>query len=220
MEATGSSGSTGLRLFLTAKTLVHHIDHSTLPPLEPGALNNQATDAEIKAHEEAVAHWSEWTQTDSEVKYYIKVSIHDTLLMKVIYLASAKDLWDLILSEHQTRSQTYQAEMLGRLQNERCSEVEDVRFHFAKMLKLCKELAATGKVITEDHFTFILTNSLPSSVYGIVIATFYTSLKMHDKIPTLRQLIEAIEEEYMRRNFANGGTSETSTALFTNAQGR
>ena len=140
--------------------------------------------------------------------------------MKVINVTTAKDLWGSILSEHQSRSETFQAEMLRRLQNERCSEVEDVRVHFAKMLRLREELAATGKTVTEDHFTSILTNSLPLSVYGGVISTAYTSLKMHDKTPTARQLVEAIEEEYMRRNFAQGGSMSTPTALYASPQGQ
>ena len=86
------------------------------------------------AHEAATTHWSKWKQTDSGVKFYIKSGIPDSLLMKVINMTSAKDLWASILSEHQSCSETFQAEMLRRLQNEHCSEVEDVRVHFAKML--------------------------------------------------------------------------------------
>jgi len=207
------------QMFLTAKKLSHHLDHSTPPPPEPSELKSGASADETQAHEQAIANWNEWKQQDSEVKFYIESGIPDTLLVKVLNSTSAKVLWETILSDHQTRSETYQAEMLRRLQNERCSEVEDVRLHFAKMLKLREELAATGKTITEDHFTSILTNSLPTSVYGTVITTAYTALKMHDRSPTSRQLIEAIEEEYTRRQFASGGQG-SSTALFANPQGQ
>ena len=110
--------------------------------------------------------------------------------------------------------------MLQRLQNEHCSEVEEIHVYFTKMLQLREELAATGKTITGDHFTSILTNSLPLSVYGGVISTANMLLKMHDKMPTTRQLVEAIEEEYMRCNFAQGGSMSTPTALYASPQGQ
>ena len=203
-----------------AMTLTHHIEPSFIPPPEPSPLLDQATADEKMAHEAATMCWSKWKQTDSEVKFYIESGIPDSLLMKVINVTTAKDLWNLILSEHQSHSETFQAEMLRHLQNDRCSEVEDVRIHFAKMLQLRKELAATGKTVTEDHFTSILTNSLHLSVYGGVISTTSMSLKMHDKTPTAWQLVEAIEEEYMRCNFAQGGSMSTPTALYTSPQGQ
>jgi hypothetical protein len=205
---------------ITVKKLVHHINGSSTRPTDPGTLENGATEAKQKEHKEALARWNEWDLADSEARYYIEAGIPDSLFIKAINSTSAKDLWDMILSEHQSRSETYQAEMLRRLQNERCSEVEDVRNHFAKMLKLREELAATGKTLTDENFTSILTNSLPMSVYGTVITSSYTTLKMHDKTPTPRQLIEAIQEEYMRRNFANGGVPEPTTALYANPQGQ
>lgn len=75
-------------------------------------------------HEEALARWTERMIADSEVGFCVEVSIPDSPLMKVMNSATAKNLWDLILSEHQARSEKYQAEMLRRFQNKRCSEVK------------------------------------------------------------------------------------------------
>jgi len=205
--------------YIEAKKFGRHLSHTPPPPTEPVAPKDGADEKATKAHEQAVIAWTKWVNGESEVACYIESGLPETLLIKVINMSSAKEIWDTINSEHQTRSETYQAEMLRRLQNERCSEIEDVTIHFSKMLKLREELAATGKTVAEDHFTSILTNSLPSSVYGIVITTAYTALKMHDKTPTSRQLIEAVSEEYSRRRFANGGPPDSSTALFTNPQG-
>jgi len=207
MVPTGSRGSTESRCS-SRRT------DSTPPPTKPGALKADHSDDEAERHEQFITAWYGWKHADLEVRCYIEAGIPDTLRMQVLNSMSAKDPWDAILSEYQTRSEADQDEMLQRLHNERCSEVEDVRLHFTKMLRFREELAATGRTITEDHFASVLTNPLPTSIYGAVI-TAYTGLKMQGKNPTSHRLIEAVEEEYIQRQFANRGTPGSSTEYFT-----
>jgi hypothetical protein len=201
-----------IQTLIEAKWLAHHLDHSTPPPPKPGALVEGATGEDTKIYDKAVISWKEWRQADLEVRHYIISTIPDALVIKTLNATPTKALWEAIIQECEIMSKPYQAEVLRRLQNERCAEGEDVRSHFAKMLKFHGELAATGKTVTDDHFTSILTNSLPTSTYG----TIFTILEMQDKPPASRQLIEAVEEYYMRCQMANGGGS--SAALFTNPQ--
>lgn len=68
--------------------------------------------------------------------------------------------------------------MIRQIHNERCTDADDIRTHFAKMLLLREELAATGKTITEKNFTSIITNSLPPS-YDVVLSAAYATATMH-----------------------------------------
>ena len=106
--------------------------------------------------------------------------------------------------------------MLRNIQNQCCSESDDVKQHLTKMLKLREELAATGKVVEDINFTSMITNSLPSS-YDHVISSAYSAAKaVKAKIDT-DTIISIIQEEYSRRRITNGSPPH-STALFINPQ--
>ena len=209
---------TRMQVFLGAKKLAHLIDKSASPPQEPPALAQGAKDADIKDHEEKTEKVTEWRQADTEVQHYIISTIPDSLLIKTMSHTTAKDIWQAICAEHEGKTKTFQMEMIRQIHNERCSDVDNIRTHFTKMLRLHEELAATGEIITEKNFTSILTNSLPPS-YSVVLSATYATATMNGKEPTTQQIIAVIEEEFSRRKIANGGLSVSSTALFMNPQG-
>ena len=209
---------TRMQVFLGAKKLAHLIDKSATPPAEPPTLGDTAKEADIKAHDEKAEKVKEWRQTDTEVQHYIISTIPDSLLVKTMSHTTAKDIWEAICIEHEGKTKTFQMEMIRQIHSKRCSDVDDVRAHFARMLRLREELATTGETITERNFTSILTNSLPPS-YGVVLSAAYATATMNGKEPTTQQIIAVIEEEFSRRKISNGGLPGSSTALFTNPQG-
>jgi len=132
-------------------------------------------------------------------------------------VTTANSLWKAICAEHETRTKRFAVEMLRNLQNQRCSEADDVKQHFAKMAKLHEELAATGKIIDEVDFASIITNSLPPS-YDNVISSAYSAVIAIGRELSTDQIINVAQEEYSRRQISSGNTRSTSTALFSNPQ--
>ena len=174
----------------------------------------------IKKHEKKSKQYTKWCQEDTEAKHYIFSTIPDSLIVKTINCKDVKDLWKIICKEHEDKMKIFRMEMIRRLHNEHCTDADDVRNHFAKMVHLREELAATGETLTEENFTPILTNSLPES-YGNIISTAYITVTMNSQTPTTHQIIAVVESEFTRRQISNGGISgsSTSTPLFTNPQG-
>ena len=208
---------TRMQVFLGAKKIIAHLDSSAAPPQEPQPPATNANNDELKMYEKEKEKFTLWTQGDTEAKHYIISTIPDSLLIKTISCKTAQELWKKICTEHEGKTKIFRMEMIRRIHNERCTDVDDVRAHFAKMVRLREELAATGETLNEENFTSILTNSLPES-YGNVVSTAYTTATMNDKTPTMQQIIAVVETEFARRQISNGG-SPSSTALFTNPQG-
>ena len=106
--------------------------------------------------------------------------------------------------------------MIRQIHNERCTDADDVRTHFANMVRLREELAMTGETLDDKTFASILTNSLPES-YGHVVSTAYTTATILNQTPTIPQIIAVVESEYLRRQIANEGIpgSTTSVALLS-----
>ena len=209
---------TRMERYLGSKKLAKHIRPSSVVLIEPSPLKADAKEDAIKAYNEEVEKYEEWFEADTKVSHYISSTIPDSLLIKTIAHKTSKDLWKAICTEHESKTKTFQLEMIRQLHNQRCTEVDDVRAHFAKLLRLREDLAATGEIISETNFTSIITNSLPPS-YGAVLSSVYATARMNKVDPTTHDITSIIEEEYVRRRVANGGLSESSTALFTNPKG-
>ena len=210
---------TRIQILIGAKKLAHLLDDTVTRPTKPDSLTSTPTAAVTTTYEATLEKYQEFTQSDAEVKHFIVSTIPDTLLIKTINSTTASSLWKAICSEHETKTKRFAVEMLRNLQNQRCSEADDVKQHFATMLKLREELAATGRVIDELEFTSIITNSLPPS-YGNILSSAYSAAIAIDKELTTSQIIAVAQEEYSRRQISSGNTSNhpTSTALFTNPQ--
>ena len=206
-----------IQILIEAKKLAHILDNSITPPDKPEPLGIKPTEEETAKFTTASEEYREFQQSNAEVKHFIVSTIPDTLFIKTISCSTANDLWKVICAEHETKTKRFAVEMLRNLQNQRCSETDDVKQHFAKMLRLREELAVTGKVIDEADFTSILTNSLPPS-YDTVISAAYSAAAAIDKEISTSQIIAVIQEEHSRRQISCASTHSTSTALFSNPQ--
>ena len=220
LKADGSNWivwKTRIQILIEAKKLAHLLDDSIAPPAKPEPLGTEPTTAQTSKFTAASEEYQEFRQNNAQVKHFIVSTIPDTLLIKTINCSTANDLWKVVCAEHETKTKRFAVEMLRNLQNQRCSETDDVKQHFAKMLTLREELAATGKVIDEIDFTSILTNSLPPS-YDNVVSSAYSAASAVDKEITTSRIIAVIQEECSRRQISSGNTHSTSTALFSNPQ--
>ena len=209
-----------MQVFLGAKKFSIHLDNLITPPDKPQPLAAGAKEEEKKEYEKKSETYTEWVQEDTEARHYIFSTIPDSLLIKVINCQTVKDLWAVICKEHKDKTKVFRMEMIHRLHNKCCTDVDNVRIHFAKMVRLHEELAAISETLTEDNFTSILTNSLPES-YGNVISTAYTTATMYSQTPTTQQIIAVVKSKFSRHQISSGGipASSSSTALFTNPQG-
>ena len=208
-----------MHVFIGAKRLGHYLDHSIPPPKKPEPITEGAKEEEVRKYEKENKKFRDWMVEDTETKHYLYATILDTRLVEALACATAKDIWQGLCTVHEGKTKMFKMEMIRRIHNERCTDTDDIRAHFAKMLRLREDLAATGEILDEENFANILTNSLPKS-YGNVVSTAYTTASMNNKIPTTQQLIAVIEAEYMRRQITGGGLpgSPTPVALYTNPQ--
>jgi len=205
-----------MTVFLGAKRYTQYIDGSKSPPSKPKPLADGADEKATEAHEKESEKYLEWFTADTETKHWILSTIPEFFMVKNLNCATAADLWKAICTEHEKKTKTTRMEMTRRIHNERCTDADDVRDHFVKMVRLREELAATGEALDDDNFSSILTNSLPES-YGNVISTAYTAATITGTTPTVDQIIAVIEAEYSRRQITNGGLPG-SVALFSNQQ--
>ena len=157
-------------------------------------------------------------QVDAEAQYYIISAISDSLAIKTIHCETAKDLWKAICTEHEWKMKIFRMEMTRRIYNERCTDVHEVRVHITKMVRLREALAATGEILDDADFAFILINSLPDS-YSVVASIVCTTAIMCDQPLNIQQIIAVAEIEYARRQISNEGLPGASTALLTNPRG-
>lgn len=209
---------TRMQIFLGAKKFASHLDNSTPPP-QPKPVAEGAKAEDFEKYEKANEKFIEWIQADTEAKHYIISTIPDYLRFKTINCKTVKDLWQAICTEHECKAKMCKMKMLRQIHSERCTDIDDVRAHLAKMLCLREELAATGESLDEANFTNVIMNSLPES-YGNVTSIVHTIAVINDRVPTTQQLVAVIEAEYMRRQIANGGFpgSPAPAALYTNPQ--
>ena len=206
-----------IQVYAAMRKLDYILDETATPPTKPEPLADTATAAQTTEYESALEKYREFTWHDAEITNAIMSTIPDTLMIKVINSPTASSQWKVICTEHESKTKRFAIEMLRNLHNQHCQETDDIRQHFAKMIKLREELATTGKIIDDADFTSIITNSLPPS-YDVVISSAYAAAIAIGQEINTSQLIAVVQEEYSRRQISSGNTHPTSTALFSNPQ--
>jgi len=208
---------TRTQILIGAKKLARLLDEATVRPTAPTPLTDKSSATETAAYETALEKCLEFDQSDMEAKHIIVSTIPDSLLIETAKCTTASSLWKAICVEHENKTKFFVVEMLRFLQNQRCSETDDVKQHLAKLLKLREELATSGKVIDDTDFTSIITNSLPPSYDNVISSAYAAAIAIKIEITT-DQIISIVREEHTRRQISNGNSHPTSTALFSNPQ--
>ena len=121
---------TRIQILIGAKKLAHILDDSATPPTKPEPLANATNAAAIAIFEGKLEKYQEFAQSDAEVKNFIVSTIPDTLLIKTVNCPTVNSLWKAICAEHEMKTKLFAVEMLRNLQNQHCSETDDIRQHF------------------------------------------------------------------------------------------
>jgi hypothetical protein len=192
-----------IQILIEAKKLDYIMDDSVALPPKPEPLGETATTAATAKFTAAYEKHKDFRHSDAEVRHFIISTLPDILQIKVINCTSAREMWKIICTDHESKTTCFTLEMKRNLNNQRCSDVDDVKQHFAKMLKLHEELAATGTMIEDSEFTSILTNSLPPS-YDNVISSAYSGASGAGLVISTDKLVSVVQEEYSRRKISAG----------------
>jgi len=209
---------THIQILIGVKKLAHLLDDKVTHPTKLELFTGTPNATDTAAYETTIEKFQEFDQSDVEVKHFIMSTILDTLLIKTINCATASSLWKAICTEHKMKTKWFAVEMLCNLQNQCCSETDDIQQHFGRMVKLQEELAATRKVIDDIDFTSIITNSLPPSYDHVVSSAYSAAITVDKEINTDQIITVAWQEEFSCRQISSGNSHPTSTALFTNPQ--
>lgn len=121
-----------IQTLIEAKKLDSILDDSVTPPPKPEPLGASATTAETAKFTAAHEKHQDFKYSNAEVRHLIMSTIPDTLLIKVINCTSTRDMWKAICTEHESKTTHFTIEMHRNLNNQRCSETDDVKQHFAK----------------------------------------------------------------------------------------
>ena len=203
-------------IWIHAKNLSHMLDNSVAIPTKPEPLSDSPTAKETATFTTASKKYQVFDQSNAAVKHFITSTIPDSLFIKTTNCTPASSLWKKICSEHEVKTQQFTIEMHCNLQNQCCSETNNIRQHFSRMIKHCAELVTTGKIINEANFTSIITNFLPPSYNNIISAAYSAAITIGKEVTT-DPLISVIQEEHSCQQIISG-TPHTSTALFSNPQ--
>ncbi|KAL7281619.1 hypothetical protein ACG7TL_004936 [Trametes sanguinea] len=111
-----------------------------------GALDAAATGVGATPDQAQVAALTEWRKGTAIVKQLIASTIPDTLSMKIRMQPTAHKIWNALAQEFERKSCMVSVDLRRRLQEQRCSDRDDVRAHFAKLRMMRKDLAAMGQV--------------------------------------------------------------------------
>ncbi|CDO68465.1 hypothetical protein BN946_scf184919.g2 [Trametes cinnabarina] len=109
------------------------------------------------------ADLAEWRKGEANVKQLIASTIPDSLFMKIRAKPTARVIWEALAQEFECKSRMVSVDLRRRLQEQKCSDKDDVRVHFAKMRAMREDLAAMGQSPSDDDFFAIIMGSMPSS---------------------------------------------------------
>ena len=103
------------------------------------------------------------------------------------------------------------------LQQEHCSEKEDVQAHFAKLRTMQEDLATMGHTPDSDDFYVIILELLPSS-FEPFISTLNATSSVLGTVLSPDELMQAFADEYDRRSLGKTSKKEENAA-FSAAEG-
>ena len=137
-----------------------------------------------------------WNIDEAVVKQLIAISVPDTVFNRIKTGANAKDVWDELKKLYEGHTMLVMIDLNRRLQMMHCSEEESVREHLEeKLADMHEQLAAMGKLITDDEFASILMGSLPVS-YAAILSRISAAAEISAMTPTTALVIKLATDEY------------------------
>ncbi|KAI0723360.1 hypothetical protein C8Q76DRAFT_837469, partial [Earliella scabrosa] len=203
---------------LAAKALMPHIrGHARQPPQPPPYprqlpyYSGMTDDEYEKLVDRMEAKYLSWEIKEAETRALVYETLSEEVFMTVKNTASAKLLWEAIVTKYEDKSIMYANAIRTRLQNTRCAEGGDMHVHLASLLSERENLAALGTQITEADFGAIVTSSVPESYYGRIQSLTDMARLSNTPIP-VNVLVLTLLEEYDRRAMSAQGTEAALAA--------
>ena len=205
-----------LTLCITAQGLLGYLDGTVTEPADPATRDESAshTPDEVSENEEHAKLDADWKQKQAIVLQYIASTIPDSLYLKIKGKQTAKEAWDTLKAEFESRTRMFIIDLRRRLQDEKCDENGNLRTHFDTMRTMREELAALGHTISNTDFTAILLGSLPKS-YDSYLSAVTATVSFLDKELESDALMHSVIDEYDRRAVKKGPRKDkTNDAAF------
>ena len=167
---------------LDARGIVDHINGSSNEPADP---------EENKLGNEWKKELREWKSGEAVAKQQIASSIPDSLSLKIRSNGSAFLIWKALEDNFQKRSQMVAIDLRRHMQNQRCSDKDDIVAHFGTLRTMQEDLAAMGQKLEDSDFYAIIMGSLPGSydpyisAVNATLSVLGTTLSANDLILTV-----------------------------------
>jgi len=98
-------------------------------------------------------------------------------------MANVHDAWEILKRVFEEWSKALVADVIRKFRNKRYNEDESIRSHFEYLANLHKQLAAIGKVVTDEDYTDMLLASL-LALYDRAVLSISASMHLGTKVLT------------------------------------
>jgi hypothetical protein len=153
-----------------------------------------------------------WTHDQAVVKQLIAASVPDTIFNRIKTGTTAKDVWDALKKLYKGRTMLILIDLGRWLQTTCCGEEDNVCEHFKRLADMCEQLAAMGKLVSDDEFASILMGSLPSS-YALTLSSIAAAAEISAMTPTVATVTKLALDEYDRRTLGNDKPQDQAFAV-------
>jgi len=153
------------------------------------------------------------------VKQQIAATIPDSLFMKIRTKGTARDIWEALQKDFQSKSRMVSVDLQRRLQQQHYAEKGDVRSHFDTLRLMREDLASMGHSPLEDDFYAILIGFLPPS-YDPYISALNATSSVLGTFLSPDDLMHTITDEYERWNLGRLSKRKENIAFAAEDEGR
>ncbi|OSD01998.1 hypothetical protein PYCCODRAFT_1468263 [Trametes coccinea BRFM310] len=140
-----------------------------------GALDAAVTAVGVTPDQAQVAALTEWRKGEAIEKQLIASMITNSLVMKICMQLTAYEIWNTLAQEFERKSRTVSVDLRRWLQEQRCSDRDDIWAHFAKLRMMREDLAVMGQSPSDNDFFAIIMGSMPTSYEPYLSAISATS---------------------------------------------
>ena len=176
---------------LRSRGLLQHLTSATITATytDAGTVNNVTPEAR-------------WDNDEAITMHVITSSIPNTVFTNIKSKNTGKDVWDALKALFEGRTQMVIVGTSQQLQQTKCSEDDNVREHFDKLISLREQLAAMGKSIPDNKYASILMGSLPDSHIAI-LGSISAAAELSGTAVSSNVVVKIATDEYDRRTLGS-----------------
>jgi hypothetical protein len=143
-------------------------------------------------------HQERWMKEEMAIRQVIGTSVPSAAFTRIKGQKTVKGTWAALKRLYEEKMRGLSTDLMRRFRNTKCGENDSVRTHFKQMANVREQLAAMGKVISDEDYTDILLTSLPSS-YDQSCTSISHSTRLSWQPLTADALVEMILNEFTQR---------------------